>query len=114
VPELCTFIVPSIVDRGPVVVAISTGGASPSLARTLRLRIESAQPRGVGEFASLLRARRDAVKERLSDADARKAFWDRVVGGEIADFAFSDRLDRARRTLDAWISRLDVGNGDGR
>ena len=114
VPALCTFIVPSIVDRGPVVVAISTGGASPSLARSLRLRIESVLPEGMGALASLLRARREAVRARLPDAAARKAFWDRVVGGEVADLALSDRLDQARQTLDAWIARLGASDRDGR
>jgi uroporphyrin-III C-methyltransferase/precorrin-2 dehydrogenase/sirohydrochlorin ferrochelatase len=105
-PELCSFIVPSIVDRGPVVVAISTGGASPSLARMLRGRVESVVPRSVGALAELLRDRREVVKTKLVDPDRRKAFWERVVSGEVAALALSDRVGHARRLLDELVTKL--------
>src|SRR5262249_52954664 len=89
-PELSTFIFPSIVDRGEVVVAISTGGSSPALARRLRERIEAVLPARIGELAELIgrhRRRFSAVPRALS---ARR-FWQNIIGGRIADAALAGR-----------------------
>ena len=67
-PELCTFIMPAIIDRSPVVVAVSSGGASPVLARLLRARLESLVPAGYGRLATLVGSFRDKVKARFAPA----------------------------------------------
>ena len=82
-PDLSTFIVPAIVDRGDVVVAIGTGGAAPVLARRLRARIEALLPQRVGYLASLMgkyRARLNAAVTSLTD---RRHFWEQVIDGPI-------------------------------
>ena len=66
-PELCTFIMPSVIDRSPVQVAISTGGASPVLARLLRARLESYVPAAYGRLANLVKSFRDKVKQRFAN-----------------------------------------------
>src|SRR5215510_15077028 len=82
-PDLSTFIVPAIVDRGDVVVAIGTGGAAPVLARRLRARIEALLPQRIGYLASLMgkyRARLNAAITSLAD---RRRFWEQVIDGPI-------------------------------
>src|SRR5262245_1961023 len=82
-PDLSTFIVPAIVDRGDVVVAVGTGGAAPVLARRLRARIEALLPQRVGYLASLMgkyRARLNAAVTSLTD---RRRFWEQVIDGPI-------------------------------
>ncbi len=79
--EASRFIVPAIVDRDPVLVAISTGGASPVLARRLRERLEAALPQRLGEFALWLRHLRDASLARLSDSPQRRRFFETLVDG---------------------------------
>ena len=71
VPELCSFIVPSIVRRGPVVVAVSTGGQSPSLAKALRRRIEALLPASLGRTARRLGRERRRILRALPPSPAR-------------------------------------------
>jgi uroporphyrin-III C-methyltransferase/precorrin-2 dehydrogenase/sirohydrochlorin ferrochelatase len=97
-PELCSFIVPSIIDRSPVQVAVSTGGASPVLARLLRARLETMIPASYGRLASLMEEFRDAVKARFS-AERRRHFWENVVQGPIAEMVFAGKEESARQAM---------------
>jgi uroporphyrin-III C-methyltransferase/precorrin-2 dehydrogenase/sirohydrochlorin ferrochelatase len=78
------FIVPAVIDRDPVMVAISTGGASPVLARRLRERLEALIPNRIGELASWLRTLRAATRLKLRDIDERRRFFEAVVDGPAA------------------------------
>src|SRR5262249_8854100 len=82
-PELSTFIVPAIVDRGDVVVAIGTGGLAPVLARRLRARIEALLPARIGELAALMGRYRERLAARLKETASRRRFWEQVVDGPI-------------------------------
>ncbi len=82
--EASRFIVPAIIDRDPVLVAISTGGTSPVLARRLRERLEALLPKRIGELATWLRALRSATQEKLRDTDERRRFFEAVVDGAAA------------------------------
>ena len=97
-PELCSFILPAIVDRSPVVVAVSTGGSTPVLARLLRARLETLIPAAYGELAKLAQRFRDRVKSALPQPQ-RRPFWERVLTGPIAELVFSGRLPQAERAL---------------
>src|ERR1700723_2504670 len=82
--EASRFIVPAIIDRDPVLVAISTGGASPVLARRLRERLEAIIPKRLGNLAVWLQALRRAARRRLPGIDARRRFFEHVVDGAAA------------------------------
>jgi uroporphyrin-III C-methyltransferase/precorrin-2 dehydrogenase/sirohydrochlorin ferrochelatase len=79
--EASRFIVPAIVDRDPVLVAISTGGASPVLARRLRERLEALIPARIGQLASWLQALREPARQKLRDTDERRRFFEALVDG---------------------------------
>lgn len=98
-PELCTVTFPAVVDRDPVCVAIGTGGASPVLARLLRTRLEALLPGRTGELAALAREFRAPVRARISDATARRVFWEDVLQGSVAELIYSGRPQAARRQL---------------
>src|SRR5215470_14799114 len=98
-PDLSTFVVPAVVDRGDVVVAIGTGGASPVLARRVRAWIEAVLPARIGELASLLqryRARFAAVRHK---SVSPRRFWERVVDGPIAQALLAGRTHAAEAAL---------------
>ena len=82
--EASRFIVPAIIDRDPVLVAISTAGTSPVLARRLRERLEAVIPKKIGELALWLRALRHTARRRLRDTDERRRFFETVVDGPAA------------------------------
>ena len=107
------FSMPAIVDRSPVLAAVSTGGASPSLARYVRARLETLIPRSFGRLAELARAARPEVNARLPRVSDRRAFWDRVFEGPIAEMAFAGRIEEARAALAAALAAAAPGGASG-
>ena len=91
--DLCTFIMPSIIDRSPVVIAISTGGASPVLARLIRTKLEGSIPAAYGRLARLVEDFREKVKAALPNVEARRSFWERILEGSVAERVFSGHED---------------------
>jgi uroporphyrin-III C-methyltransferase/precorrin-2 dehydrogenase/sirohydrochlorin ferrochelatase len=98
--EHSTFIFPAIVDRGEVVIAIGTGGASPVVARRLRERIEAALPARIGELASFIGRWRKAIHARIGEFSLRRRFWERVVDGEIGELVLAGRSEAADAALE--------------
>ena len=94
---LCSFIAPAIVKRGPLVIAISTGGASPTVAKRLRQELERTLGSEYGRLLRFLRALREPAKVRLPRYQDRKRYFDRVVTGRIATLVRSNKLEAARR-----------------
>ena len=112
-PDLSTFIFPAIVDRGDVVVAIGTGGASPVLARRLRERIEAMLPARIGDFATLMKRNRDrlsAVRGRLPGFSLRR-FWESVIDGPIGAAFLAGRTRDAEAALLHAIDTADSSGG---
>jgi uroporphyrin-III C-methyltransferase/precorrin-2 dehydrogenase/sirohydrochlorin ferrochelatase len=118
-PALSTFIFPAIVDRSPIIVAVSSGGESPVLARRVREQIEAILPEKLGALARFMGERRKAVQRALGIA-ARRPFWERIVGGIVgtrvlagdaagAEKAFESEL----RTSHLTTSPATGGNGLG-
>ncbi len=105
VPPLCSFIVPSIVDRSPVVVAVSSGGSSPVLARILRLRLETMLPAGYGKLARLAEGFRERVKRRFSNTVQRRRFWERVLQGPVAEMMLAGQERAARLAVEVALQQ---------
>lgn len=112
-PALCSFVMPSIIERAPLIVAVSSGGASPVLARLLRARLESLIPAGYGQLAALAAAFRNEVKARFKPPERRR-FWERVLQGPIAELVLSGREGEARDALMRAIDdpRLAFSGGE--
>ncbi len=110
-PDLCDFIAPSIVDRSPLVVAISTGGASPMLGRMLKARLESSIPAAYGRLATFMGKSRALVGARLPTARARRRFWERLLEGPIAEMVLANNETAAEAALASAIER-EAGGGE--
>jgi uroporphyrin-III C-methyltransferase/precorrin-2 dehydrogenase/sirohydrochlorin ferrochelatase len=94
-----TFIFPAIVDRGDVVVAVGTGGASPVVARRVRERIEAMLPARIGDLATFIGRWRKSVHGRIAEFPLRRRFWERVVDGPIGALVLAGRNDEAEAAL---------------
>lgn len=111
-PALCSFIFPAIVDRAPLTIAVSSGGAAPVLTRLLRNRLESTIPAGYGRLAELAGAFRERVKKRLNTIRARRLFWEQALNGAAAEAALTGDLDGARALLERELEGFDTQGGE--
>ena len=121
-PELCTFIMPAIVDRSPLVVAISSGGNAPVLARRVRTQIEMLLPAGLGDFVSWCGGLRERVRATLAPSK-RRAFWERLIDSPAQRELSAGRIEAANRiaeqllgntpsTAPGRVSLVGAGPGD--
>ena len=99
-PALCSFIMPSVVDRDPVQIAVSTGGASPVLARLLRVRLETLIPASYGRLATVVREFRGRVKQRFPEFRQRRRFWENILQGPVVEMLFAGREAAAVQALE--------------
>lgn len=124
--QYCDFITPSVIDRSPIVIAVSSGGEAPIIARILRARIEAILPAAYGRLATFVGGLRHQVMERITSPKTRREFWENTIDGAVADLFLADNIkaaeDRFHTNLDAAangqkIARLGevylVGAGPG-
>ena len=117
--EHSTFIFPAIVDRGDVVVAVGTGGASPVVARRVRELIETVVPSRIGDLAGFIGRWRKIIHDRIPEFPLRRRFWERVVDGEIGALVLAGRTEEAEAALkdiddaSAFAARLPSGKAEG-
>ena len=107
-PDLCTVIFPAIVDRSPLMIAISSGGHAPVLARLTRARIETLFPHAWGRLAQLAQRFRAQVKAAFPGINQRRVFWEDAFQGDIAERVFSGRDAEAEQLL---VERLQQQRG---
>ncbi|AWN17490.1 siroheme synthase CysG [Salinisphaera sp. LB1] len=102
------FLVPALIERGPLQISVSSDAAAPSLTRRLRARLETLVPHTYGDLAALAGEFRAEVRRRIARPE-RAAFWDAVFDGPIAEQVFAGRLDAARHALRAMLDQGDAG-----
>lgn len=103
-PELCDFTTPAIVERGPVIIAIGTGGASAGLAKTLRQRLEALLPAGLGGIAEGLSQLRGEMRRRWPNGGDRR----RAIDGALAEGGALDPfVDHGEGAVDRWLVEAD-------
>lgn len=106
-PAFCRFITPSIVDRGRLVVAISTAGAAPVFARTIRSRLEASLPQSLKPLFDFVADRRVEVQQRLDSISTRRLFWERFF--DTNGDRFDNRtLEHYQNAFDSLVSRGEL------
>lgn len=106
-PALCTYITPAIIDRSPLVIAISSGGESPVLARLIRAKLETLIPVSYGRLAQIASSWRDRVKARFDDGDSRRRFWEKILQGPAAELALNGQEYAAEKIIANEIAKDD-------
>ena len=105
-------VLPSVIDRDPIQIAVTTGGASPVLARLLRRNLERCTPSAYGSLASLVEQYRQKTAESIQDEDSRRRFWEEVLQGPIAEMVLAGKLSAAEETLQRKLENKDFSNND--
>jgi uroporphyrin-III C-methyltransferase/precorrin-2 dehydrogenase/sirohydrochlorin ferrochelatase len=103
-PELCSIITPSIVDRSPIMIAISSGGEAPVLARQLRAKLEVLFPSTYGALAKMASRFRKKVMGKLTSGDQRLRFWEQFFDGPIAEQVFAGKTSQAEESIETLLS----------
>ena len=103
-PELSSFIMPSIVDRSPLIIAVSSSGKAPVLSRIIRAKLETVIPSAYGILADIAGEYRQKVKDRFSSIKDRRAFWEAVFSGVIAEKVFSGRISEAKEDIEKQLN----------
>lgn len=102
-PSLCSIITPAIIDRSPLMIAISSGGEAPVLARQMRAKLEILFPATYGALATIASQFRERVKASVSSEAKRLRFWEKVFGGSIAEKVFVGKIDEAKADIEILL-----------
>ncbi len=106
-PNICDFIFPSILERGPITVAVSTGGSSPVLARMLRTKLETMIPGAYGRLAKIVSENRIPVRKKLINSQSNRIFWEEMLNGKFLELVLSGQDNAAVKYLNEEIDRFD-------
>jgi len=112
-PDLCTFTMGSIIDRSPVVIAVSSEGNAPVLARYIRTKIETMLPASYGRIAAIAGEFRDQVKAKFATTQARRRFWEDVLQGPMVERVLAGQEQAARELLQDLIDDKDTATRKG-
>jgi len=106
--EECDFIMPAVVDRTPLLIAISSGGTSPLLVRMLKARFETTIPAAYGRLAEFAGSYRDRIKKLIPNLTRRRRFWEAMVSGPVAEHIFSSQLEQAESLMESQLQQAAV------
>jgi len=106
-PEICDFIFPSILERGPITVAVSTGGSSPVLARMLRTKLETMVPGGYGKLAKIISENRVAIRKKLKNSKLNRIFWEQMLNSKFVELILNGKNKEAIEYLNLTIDEFD-------
>lgn len=107
-PALCTFTMGAIIDRSPIVIAVSSEGNAPVLARFVRTKIETMLPSGYGRIAAIAGEFRDKVKAKFKTVQSRRIFWEGILQGPLVERVLSGQEQEAKAYLNDVLDGADA------
>lgn len=108
----CRFMVPAIIDRSPLVISVASNGTSPVLSRQIRTQLETSIPHGMGKLAEFSGKWRNKVKEKISNPDERRIFWENLYASPLKEQVFNDNLDVANSMLEQALREWKAPKGE--
>lgn len=111
-PPHCRFMVPAMIDRSPLVVSIASNGTSPVLSRQIRTQLEAAIPHGMGKLADFSGKWRKAVKEKITNPDERRIFWEDLYASPLKEQVFNDNLIEADHLIEQALIEWKKPKGE--
>ncbi|XZT52376.1 siroheme synthase CysG [Acinetobacter baumannii] len=108
----CRFMVPAIIDRSPLIVSVASNGTSPVLSRQIRTQLETSIPHGMGKLAEFSGKWRNQVKEKISNPDERRIFWENLYASPLKEQVFNDNLDVADSMLEQALQEWEAPKGE--
>ncbi|MDC4263511.1 siroheme synthase CysG [Acinetobacter baumannii] len=108
----CRFMVPAIIDRSPLIVSVASNGTSPVLSRQIRTQLETSIPHGMGKLAEFSGKWRNQVKEKISNPDERRIFWENLYASPLKEQVFNDNLDVADSMLEQALHEWKAPKGE--
>ncbi len=108
----CRFMVPAIIDRSPLVISVASNGTSPVLSRQIRTQLETSIPHGMGKLAEFSGKWRNQVKEKISNPDERRIFWENLYASPLKEQVFNDNLDVADSMLEQALQEWKAPKGE--
>lgn len=111
-PPHCRFMFPAIIDRSPIILSVASNGTSPVLARQIRTQLETLIPHGMGKLAEFSGQWRQAVKEKLSNPDERRVFWENLYNSPLKEQVFHDNIEQAEQTIQAALDDWQTPKGE--
>ncbi|QCP26386.1 uroporphyrinogen-III C-methyltransferase [Acinetobacter baumannii] len=108
----CRFMVPAIIDRSPLIVSVASNGTSPVLSRQIRTQLETSIPHGMGKLAEFSGKWRNQVKEKISNPDERRIFWENLYASPLKEQVFNDNQDVADSMLEQALQEWKAPKGE--
>ncbi|MDN8284495.1 siroheme synthase CysG [Acinetobacter baumannii] len=108
----CRFMVPAIIDRSPLIVSVASNGTSPVLSRQIRTQLETSIPHGMGKLAEFSGKWRNQVKEKISNPDERRIFWENLYASPLKEQVFNDNVDVADSMLEQALQEWKAPKGE--
>jgi len=103
-------LIPSVVDRDPIQIAISSGGASPILTRLVKTKLETVIPYSYSKLAKIMMSYRQKVKKKFSKIIERRNFWESFLDGPMSEMVLSGQIDKAKKALDQSLNDKKIFN----
>ncbi len=111
-PERSNVIFPALVDRSPLLIAISSSGSAPVLVRYVRAQLESLFPAAYGHLATMAGKWRHRVRQQLSSVTERRRFWEQMLSGQFAELVFQNRPKEAEQWIEQALTRQAMPKGE--
>ena len=111
-PPHCRFMVPAIIDRSPLIISVASNGTSPVLSRQIRTQLETLIPHGMGKLAEFSGKWRTTVKQKITNPDERRIFWEDLYASPLKEQVFNGNEAEADQLIEQALQEWKTPKGE--